>query len=380
MRHSLIAAIVFYLISDSSISHADSLDGQLYQAARKIASVMQEQGHHHLALGEFTSLEGTPDSYGPGLRVELSNAFAEVAIAEEQETPVSVIKQSIYRVSGTYQVMDDPEDALAPESGVPQMLVLKIDLMLRERGEDLFPVTLFVDRVRDIARVSGTSGLFRLEDDARELHRQIRVKRAKPTFIVDGTKIRSSSESDVAVEILTRSALAGDSVESKPRTVLTEGGTPTVPVAVGEVYEVRIHNLSDDEIAVSMSVDGIDQFTFSEDRDSATGRPRLTHWLIGANRTFTIKGWHRTSDDSRSDNLLRFLVTKYGDGASQFVPQVDRSRVGFLQLAISKSHLSGRGTRGDSETGFGPPVEQKQTVVRRQIDPPHEFLTVRYTQ
>ena len=343
---------------------------------------MGERNQERLTLGAFEPAEGALDTYGPGLRVDIGRALTEVSqdTTDDDIHSVSVVDNSSYVLSGTYEVMDDPEDAVAPKRGLPQMLVVKIDLTLRKGSEVVFSNALFVDRLRDIIKVGGNSGAFRLEDSIRDLHKQIRLNARHPSATLDGNEIKSSPSSKVAVEILTKSVLASKETKPTPRKPQQRQGFPFVPIAVGEVYEVKVHNRSSKEIAVAMTVDGIDQFTFSEDRNSATGRPRFSHWVIGAGKSFTILGWHKTADPNRDDNILRFLVTKYGDGASQFAPAMDASKVGTIQLAISNSHEFRRGARGDSETGFGPPVKLKQKAVRREIDPPHEFISIQYSR
>ena len=373
-----IVASALGLICCCSNLVADSLPGQLHQAAKKISTVLLERDQDKLAMGQFDHAAGGTNFYGPGLRVDLAASFGELSQSSEQS--ISLTNRSSYVLSGTYQVMDDPEDALAPQKGLPQMLVIKIDLVVKQNNEVVFPITLFVDRIRDIAKAKGASGLFRLDDSTRKLHEQIRIKSTKPTVAIDGTRIKSSLHSDVSAEVLTKSVLAANDAKATARIPLSRAGVPVVPIAVGEVYEVQIHNDSSDEIAVAMTIDGIDQFSFSEDRDPGTGRPKFSHWIIPAKKSFNILGWHRTADRKRDDNVLRFLVTQYGDGASQFAPQADRSTVGLIQLSISKSHPHRRGARGDSETGFGPPVKQEQKSVRREIDPPHEFISIRYTR
>ena len=37
-------------------------------------------------------------------------------------------------------------------------------------------------------------------------------------------------------------------------------------------------------------------------------------------------------------------------------------------------------SRSGNETGFGPPREVKQQAVRYEIEPPHDFVSVRYTR
>ena len=71
-------------------------------------------------------------------------------------------------------------------------------------------------------------------------------------------------------------------------------------------------------------------------------------------------------------------MTEYGQGAASKFPTQSQGKVGTITVGIARSHPPG--TKGGSETGFGPPVEVKQEPVKRDIDAPHEFISVRYTR
>ena len=100
-----------------------------------------------------------------------------------------------------------------------------------------------------------------------------------------------------------------------------------------------------------------------------------------------IRGWHKTArpltdEDKRQGkgNVLKFLVTNYGEGAASKFPTRAQGKVGTITVGIALSFPPGSGHKGASETGFGPPEEVKQTVVKRDIAAPHEFVTVRYNR
>src|SRR5262249_28255788 len=65
----------------------------------------------------------------------------------------------------------------------------------------------------------------------------------------------------------------------------------------------RLTNTSNFDAAVTLTVDGLNVFAFSEVKD-ATGDPKFTHLILKKKSAATIKGWYRTSRDVAS-----FLVT-----------------------------------------------------------------------
>ena len=190
-------------------------------------------------------------------------------------------------------------------------------------------------------------------------------------------------------------------VSGPPDEVLVEEVTAPQDVHVGEVYEVRVVNFSSHEIAVSLAIDGIDHFTFSEDRTAVLDdrgkpvagpdskpvqRPKFSHWIVGPAKAgkpgeVLILGWHKTADPKRKDNVMSFLVTEYGKGAASKFPTQAQGKVGLITVGISRSFKDGElRPRSANETGFGPDRELKQEVVKRFIDAPHEFVTVRYNR
>src|SRR5262249_37026990 len=137
-----------------------------------------------------------------------------------------------------------------------------------------------------------------------------------------------------------------------------------------------VRNNSEQEVGVSLAVDGIDVFTFSEDRNDK-GEPRFTHFILAPKSETTVVGWHRTIDPKRKGNYLSFLVTDYGQGAAAKFPAQRQGKAGTITVWFANSSPSGR---SGSETGFGPPREVKQTAVKRSFDPPHDFVTIRYNR
>lgn len=373
----LCLTIALMLAANSNLI-ADSLPGQLLRTAELIGSFLHEEEMDSVSLGEFSPVgDSRVDAFGPGLRIEMARALERYT--RDNDRRVSIAENARVQLSGTYQVIDDPEDAAATSQGLPQQLVLKIEFKLVRGAERIFRHTAMVSRVRDIIKAEGIGGLLNLNDSTRDLHKTVRELRETPTYVLEGPRIRSFPHSPVSVEVRAKAVL--NSGPAMPRIAELRDGIPFVPVGIGEVYEIIVRNASNEELAIALAIDGIDQFTFSDDRSQATGIPLFSHWIVRPGSTLPIIGWHKTASGRTVDNVRRFLVTTYGDGASQFVPHPDKSKVGVIHVAISRSHpQSDRGkARGDAETGFGPPAEVRQQVVRRTIDPPHEFIAIRYS-
>src|SRR5206468_1525332 len=97
-----------------------------------------------------------------------------------------------------------------------------------------------------------------------------------------------------------------------------------------DIYEVRVTNNSTEEAAVTLTIDGIDVFAFSDIKDAKTGKPRFSHYIVAPKTSHTIVGWHKTNAVS-----LGFLVTEYGKGASSQLKST--GDVGVLTVTFSSA-------------------------------------------
>jgi hypothetical protein len=343
------------------------------------------QGKTTVAFETIENGANTNGNFGPGLRAELILAFEAVnkQLQGDKKEFVTIADNAAFKVRGSYSIEDDRNDGGSPKR--QRLLAVEVNIEITDGTEKQSDLTFFLTRGRDIVAAEGLS--IKLDPDAgkKDQHKEIRKALdalesggddAKPMFVVEGTKIKTNKDSEYAIELVTRSPVGTKYSPRGPKS--DSGALPFVPVGVGEIYGIKIYNKSDRRISVAMKIDGIDQFTFSEERNEKTARPRFTSWIVGAKSSFTIKGWHISADNSRKDNLSAFQVTKYGEGASKFAKSVDQNLNGVISVAIATEFVSG--SRGDSETGFGPPVEQKQKVVKVKMNPPHEFLSIRYSR
>ena len=120
-------------------------------------------------------------------------------------------------------------------------------------------------------------------------NKEIKLRLGDPKVVIDGSRIRATAESKLAVELFVKGENA---VNSSPRAARAEEGLAFVDIKRGEIYEVVIHNGGDKEVAVALTIDGLDTFSFSELRDSKTNKPRYSHYVLAAGKSATIVGWH----------------------------------------------------------------------------------------
>ena len=374
------------------------LTAGLAKSVRKAATQLQQPA---VRIGYFTPFGSDLGNAGGAFMVELELALQG-----------AVNPDAVLELYGSYGLVEQPE------GGGVRVIVVEAKLRRTKTGRDEKEFAPFEGVVRsntDIARLAGATVAFKpdaeYKDPTRGRNTDIQdglpqkppgggpALPPKVQAFVDGPLVRTSKDSPYAVEV--RKKAVGAPGDARPVPAELRDGLAFVPIDRGEEYEVRVVNHAPHEIAVSLSIDGIDQFAFSEDRtpevDDAgkpvigtdgkpVRRPKFSHWVVGPATVgkpgeVLILGWHKTADPTRKDNVMSFLVTEYGKGAASRFPTRTQGKVGLMTVGIARSFKDGEPRpRSASETGFGPDREQKQEVVKRHIDAPHEFVTIRYTR
>ncbi len=364
---------------------SDTLSEVLHSAAEEILKVVKDQA---VSVGQITPT-GLPDANGGPAIVELLKGEL------ERLRPGSVRRAGAFEVKGDFNLAPHPDPA---EAGLGQKVVRLIFRVIDTATgeENSLRLTRFIRDNTTIARVLGVSGPLPL-DPANDQHQQRRkrnliiqeiVKNPK-TFIDEKnpSRISSTKESPYQVEILAGPLGDGKTRPTEPRTARIDEGLGFVDVKRGEVYEVRIYNRSPDEVAVRLFVDGLDMFHFSDDRDGRDpAQPKFAYLIVppakdGNPGVETIAGWHKSIKGT--ENFRAFLVTEYGKGAASKEGIPASGPVGVIQVQFSRCYpglAGGRRRSAGNETGFGPPREVGQTEVAREVEPPIDLVSVRYSR
>jgi hypothetical protein len=182
--------------------------------------------------------------------------------------------------------------------------------------------------------------------------------------------VKASTGSPFAVEVLTRSPI---SKGYRPRAIKIESGFPKASIGVGELFAVRFHNHSSGAVAITASIDGIDQFTFSSDRDLKTNRPVLKHWIVAAHSSHLIEGWHRDSDNE-TEKFLPFQTSQYGDRDSALSQSVDMAKQGILSIAIAETFSGG------IKSSAQPSSQRRDMESNLNVDAPSEFISISFNR
>lgn len=337
-----------------------------------------------VTVGIF-SQTGLPDSNaGPGLEGILTDEL-------------NRLQSGIVSVDAKYEVKGDYAYARprgGDETGL-KVIKVKVRIIEKEFSEDLLTVPLDVtlDQTRTVAEMLQVTASLPPEGSKTQRNQMLDQSLQRPSVHIHGpgrTLVSSSAGSPYSVEVLVRPA-AGGSLAAAPRSARAENGLAYVDIQRGELYEVRIHNRSGADVAVAVSIDGLGAFHFADARHRGKdGRPIYNHFIVYRegyvldgqpyDGTGTIVGWFQKL--APPDNYLSFLVTGYGQGAVSKAGIKARGKVGQIHAQFSKCYplRDGANPRSGNETGFGPPRSVRHKAVRYEIEPPHEFVTIRYTR
>jgi hypothetical protein len=370
--------------SGAEDEESGNLDDVIRTAATQVVAIVKDKS---VSVGQITPTNLPDANGGPVIEEKLKQAIDTIR-------PGAVRRTAPFSVKGDIELKPHP---VASEAKLGQKVIRLIFRVIDNDTDESKAVTVtrFVRDNSSIIRLLGISGALPLDpkkdqgDQRRERNKEIQDRAANPKTFIDPNHpsiVSSSAASPYKVEILAGPLGDGTLRPTEALLAKLKNDLAFVDVDRGKVYEVRIHNASPEEVAVRVFIDGLDVFHFSEDRDPADPtRSRFSHFIVppasaGTAGVETIPGWHKSL--SGKPNFLAFLVTAYGAGASSKAGVPASGPVGVIQVQFSRCYprLPGQKRGSSNETGFGPPRDIKQTAVEREIEPPTDVVSVRYTR
>jgi hypothetical protein len=346
----------------------------------------------------LANTKNQPVTVGQFSPTDLPSSNAAVGIEQVLVSQLKVLAATSVSADAMFEVKGDI--GFVKSRATPELKAIKIiaRIIRKEDNEELkeLRVTAEMTDNKTLAEILQATASLPDTGTKRERQAELEQKARNPkAFIRDKTRIASSEESPYEIELRVKPLKDHEKHAATAREATDEKGQAFVRIDRDELYEVVVHNKSDREVAVALTIDGLDVFHFSKDRvretkEQANGsqlvvdRPRFTHFIVAKNSSATIVGWHHSlqgerTADGKIANYLSFLVTAHGQGAVTKAGITARGNVGVIHAQFSLTSPAGKGRSG-SETGFGPPREVKQTAVERDIDPPSDFVTVRYAR
>jgi hypothetical protein len=330
--------------------------------AEPVQKLLEEEKAEAVAVGEFTGPAQLDSNAGPGIQ--------QILTEELEALKVNVQKKANLSVKGRYAKVEDKD-------GSGQIAVKLTAEVLDRNDERKAEFHALLRGTADIARLLGLTVSLPPADEpgaGKARNQELDRRAGKPQVHVDGSKVSASADSPYAVEVLVKATAEG---QAEPRAARVEDGQAFVDIKRGEIYEVRVSNSTSSEAGVTLTVDGLDAFAFSEVRDPNTGQPKYSHYIVQSGGTATIPGWHLR--DQPPDNYASFLVTEYGKGASARAVAQAQGQRGVITVTFAPA-FEGKPRSSADETGLGPPRSVEVTPVQRSIGAVSETVSIRYTR
>lgn len=181
--------------------------------------------------------------------------------------------------------------------------------------------------------------------------------------------VKAAPQSPFAMEVL---------IGGKPIAGAVQDGAAFVGIPKDAIYEIRLYNNSDQDVGVTLTIDGINTLVFSR----TPGFKEVGKWVIGRRSTGLIRGWHIEGPVSKS-----FKVMDYGESAAaQFAATKDIGTITAVFCGAFNGPLpleeatALAGAKGQLATGFGPDVEQKHVPVQRTYGLDRAAISIRYAK
>jgi hypothetical protein len=372
-RLHLRAAVLAFLLPlllvafSTPVRAENSLQQELRELAKNVKTLLDARKETAIHVGQFIP-HGLPASAGPVIARTLTDELRNLGVVVKLKAKLTI--------QGKYTTEDDAKSNL---------LMVKLDAQIVDDkgkeivGLELPPRGIFGDAT--IATLMGLTVKLPPDGDARARDEKLRSSVDKPQTHVQNTRIQAPG-APYALEILVKTGK-----DYKPRPAKDKEGFAFVEINRDEVYAVRIINEADHEVAITLTIDGLNMFTFSDIKDAKTGKPKYEQLLVGAKSTFDIKGWHKDNKQS-----YEFVVTEYARSAaaekSESSADIGTITVTFAAAwpvnakppADEPPNPGEHARSAGDATGRGKAFTQKYNEVQRQFGVTRAAISVRYTR
>jgi hypothetical protein len=388
MNRSILLAVPMILLLavplPAEASLREKMRKELAPLVARVLELGKENNQQTVAVGQFTGPAQVKTSLGDGL---------EQLVIEELERLKAgcVNSNSGFSIKGEYDI----SEVMAPDaSGQPVKKLffrLEITPRLTDKGK-LGSLETVIKDSELIAALQGSTIHLPPAHTSDQLNAALkfaleeRQKKEGPlTFFLspDGKQIGTVEKSPYRVEVLVaKKGTAPKNVEEwgkvDSRAFTKTEREPTLPLAPGELYALRLTNQSAFDAAVGIAVDGVDVFQLSTIR-TPDGKPRYTNYIVPPGTSILVTGWHL---DNRT--VASFLVTGFHESVAAKLNRHDQGKIGTITITFAAAwkkdgqRPEDEGGRGGSGTGTGPESEMKVQEVERSIGVIRDVVTIRY--
>jgi hypothetical protein len=362
----------------------NKLRAEVKSLADSAVAVMKEEDQSAIAIGDFVGPTGFDTNYGSGLRqlfIEEISALSAGSVRDK--ATLSMIGSFSYELQKI-----DGED----------LHVIGIEIQFKR--SDGRTVGKLAKEVRDTPKLIKDSELIAVlispgaislpvQQNRKQLNDKIFDATENKNFKPEEFRLRENKDSPFGMALLaTGEKNAPKTAEEwekiSPRALKVEKGFPIVAIESNEVYAVHLFNDTKHSVAVTLTIDGVDVFAFSEVRTGGkfpAGKPKYSHYIIPPGGAI-IPGWHISNTNNKS-----FLVTEYGKGISSLL-KVDPNKNGIITASfalawegdnVPEEEKGAKGRGVGNETGLGPDVKVNLKETKKNIGVVREIVNLRYS-
>lgn len=361
---ALLATIT--LMFAASDARATDLHQAVGGVCEKLCRYLDAKGETQIAIGQFVGPPQIASTSGPGI-VKLFHDYF-------QQHGIKVVKRANIGLKGEYALTKLADEGVGIRiygSLVDPFGDVLTDFSLDADG-GAGHGDYVVDDHKDIAHLLGATTEVYTEDRPIDRNRDLKKQILDPHLYVDHHKCGPSKGSPYRIEVLVH----GQSVP-----IDVTDGLGYVKINRHDIYSVRIHNNSQYDAAVRLSIDGLNVFTFSRLR-KPDGQPKYHFYIVPAHKMVELKGWHLDNHTVSS-----FKVTEYADSAAASIHH--NHDIGTITAVFSAAWPKGgqkphdenyTAKGGRNATGFGPPVSQVVQEVQREVGQMRASISLRYTR
>jgi hypothetical protein len=310
------------LLGGAGETRAAGLKADLADVAKQIAGTV---GNNPVRVGDFTGPRQLQASAGTELGKELTAAL--------KKKKVKVEDNAVLRIDGDLRAVRDDATGL---------VAMRVNFRVRNRDGDVlreFARTVTPKDEKDTG-VADLLGVRANRADP-ELAALGRAMLKDPAATIRGARVTAGPKSAFAVELLVKDG--DDFVAKAPESV---GGRAFLRLKRDDVYRLRLINASRTDAAVTLDIDGINVFAFSDEKD-ALGDPKYSFLILKANVTTVINGWYKTKDQT-----LEFVVKDLADSAGGVLKS--SSTAGRIRVTFVPAATRGASRAADpAATGLG---------------------------
>ena len=347
---SVVVALMFTLAASLARADAD-LDDGLSRLAKEVAAFLKKEGGDSINVGDFIAPPRLQASGGAGLSLQVADAI--------KKQKIDVKKDSPFQLIGRFTVRDEKANSKDNFESVSLRITATV---LDKDDEELGKLNISVFGDSALQFAGGTTEFPPdLPPGEREEKKRQAIDEPKATIV--GNETRTSGTSPFGLEVRARNGLSADTTARVPN---PDGGREFVKLSKGEEYVVRLHNHASFEAAVTLTIDGLSMFAFSEEGNFGS------QVLVAPGKFVDIPGWFINKEKTDA-----FEITSYAKSAaaSKGIPVTS---IGTITATFHES-VDGSG-KDPNATGRGRQIDQKYVEVKRVIKNAQAVVSVRYNR